>query len=277
MATSEDSNLPFYDYREIRRRVENRLGGDLSVLTHAILFLIVSVAIMNNARGMESAPGSGVWQYLPPDFKIYPQMSLWGVILVVHGVWTCLRVGLPKPIRTRVIDTEIKERLEQEDTQLLEDHRHIFHIKGFLDEDMRQRAMVALLILAVLIYIASVWIRITFYDFLRMEYFSPQATVPPVAIPIAIRFGPALIVPATLLVYWFQRNRRDQKFKQLVAAWGAAGDEVKNKHELKAKSVRLSDDGELIAVADDLPQQKASDDNSLRQSGFHSQQQNDQP
>jgi hypothetical protein len=278
MPNSDDTNMMFHDFQEIRRRIEKRLRSVQAVLIHAALFLVGSIAVLSNSSpGLQWNFFEG-YRYGLRDFVSVGWITLWSVVLMAHGIWAVLRSGLSKKVRMRIIDEELRERLDQEDTHLLENPRRIFHIKGFLDEDIRQRAGVFVPLLAVLLYALVFWIRLTFVDGVSMWWSSSQQiAAPPLAQQVAIRVAPVLIVPVALVVNLWRRRLRDNKIMRLIAAWSTESDTSKTKHDSKGKVMRLSDDGELVAVGNDLPQQNPLDENALRHSGFHRQRRGDLP
>jgi hypothetical protein len=261
------------DYQEIRRRIEGRLRGIQALLIHAALFLIASARVLSSAHEGWYQPELNAYRFIVFDTGGVGWVTLWSIVLLAHGIWAIRRSALVKKIRTRAIDDEVGERLDQEDTRLLEDHRRIFHIKGFLDNDVRQRAGLFVPILALLAYHTVFWVRLTFVDGVSMWWTSlPPFSTPSVTTQIFIRLAPALIVPIALAINFLRRWQRDQKIKQLIAVWSTENDSINAKHDTKGKVMRLSDDGELIPVPDDIPQQKSTNEDPLRQSGFHERQ-----
>jgi hypothetical protein len=223
----------FHDYQEIRRRIEDRLRGVQAVIIHTALFFIASARVLSSAnQGWLQQDNS--YRFLVTDTGGVGWLTLWSIILLAHGVWAVRRSVLVKKMRMRTIDDEIRERLDQEDTHLLENHRRIFHIKGFLDEDIRKRAELFVPLLVLLVYAVVHWVRLTFVDGVSMWW---SRAIPigteSVDSQVAMRIFPVLIMPIALPINLLRRWLRDQKLKQFIVAWSAESDSSKAKHDTK--------------------------------------------
>jgi hypothetical protein len=232
-------NNDFLDYVEIRRRIERHLPGMFWVFVHLALFLAAVLALLGIEHPMYYYNGY-TSSFIRPDLGF--AMTFWSVLLLIHSLWTFRRSGATGKVRERAIERELQERLEQDDTQLLNDQRRVFRIRGLLDEDIRQRSGHFVGLLGFLILNAATW-------FVWAANGGRDSYTWQMTIPTAI----AVLAPA-LALNLFRRRRRDQKLQALMSdhlVQVAKGKRKLSFDDLAERTVRLSDDGELVHADDD--------------------------
>ncbi len=233
-------NNDFFDYIEIRRRIERQLPGAQQVFGHLALFLLAVIAFVTIRYGQYSVnpwPGYG----LEPGLAY--AMTFWSILLLIHGLWAYRRSGAAGAARERAVERELEKRIGQDDTGLLADHRRVFRIRGLLDEDIRLRSGLFIWLLSFLAVNATTWV-IWASAGARSSY-TLQMTI-----PTAIAF----VAPALVLNLW-RRRRRDRKLQRLMSEQAPQAAKAKRKRsfdEMAERAVRLSDDGELVNADDDL-------------------------
>lgn len=141
-----------------------------------------------------------------------------------------------------MIEDELKQRIEQGDTDLLDNPRQTFQIHGLLSEDVRLRAGVFVPITAFVLLNALSWVVWA----IQGAYSSYSWTV---TLPTTLVF----ILPA-LVVNVIRRGRRNRRIKRLLgedSAYGAPWKAKRNADVEDEAIYRLSEDGELVAVEED--------------------------
>jgi hypothetical protein len=221
----------FFEYSEVRRRVERKLANTQLVMSHFLVFLFAEMVVLSTR-----VPGEpSYWRQLPTSIGI--PFALWSFVLLGHGLWVYRKSGASAKAREAVIHSQLEERLEHGDTELLNTQREAFRLQGLLDEDIRKRSSVytttlvflALNVVGWVIYVAS----------------QRDATFPWNVMPLTLMF----LTPA-LMVNFLSRLQRKRIYTELLEHWQSQPDTSAQKSKQKRReddaAVRLSDDGELV-------------------------------
>jgi hypothetical protein len=227
-------NNEFLDYVEIRRRIERLLPGMQAVFVHLVLFL-AAVVVFLAVEFPRLHYYSYTQYFMEPGMGFF--MTVWSVLLVLHGLWLYRRSGSAAAVREQAVEREIQARLEQGDTALLEDQRRVFRIRGLLDEDIRQRAGLNVALLTFLAVNVGTWLVWASHG--AVDSYTWQMTI-----PTALAF----LIPAFVLNLW-RRRRRDTRLRSLMSERTVAAGKAKRKlsfDDIAERAVHLSDDGELV-------------------------------
>jgi Na+/proline symporter len=216
----------FLDYLELRRRIEKRLAKANWLLLHSLLFVVVT--------GVLLALFSAGTPSIPLGFFIVPPigyaMTAWSVILLLHTLWYFSRSGASPNRRSEMIECEMRERVENQDSYLSDDPKELFRIHGLLDEDLQKRAGVFYSLRLFVTLNLFAWLGSLLSDGLRSSF--AWQVVP----MLGIAFLPILAFNA------WQRGRQEGRVRKLL---GSAMDQQAD-IDRNERLVRLSDDGELI-------------------------------
>ncbi len=148
---SDYSNM--IEFKMLRDRIESRLNHGLLLLAHVMLFL--------------ATLGYFIWELRLPFFAyrtdlIQPEradfMLAWMLVLGAHALFTVVRSGLQAGRRDRVIERELRERMEQDDTRLLSDPRDVLRVHGLLADNIQRRARAIIPLFAFLLVTLVIWI-----------------------------------------------------------------------------------------------------------------------
>ena len=229
-----NQNEAYFDYVEIRRRVERRLPSGQVMLAHTGLFVLGLLGLIAVFGQPLSSSGTIMFNLM---------MGLWSGVLLLHGLWSYRNGASQTDRRLAVVKAEVEERLDAGDTELLANERQAFRIQSLLDEDVRLRAG---------------WVpAMVFAQFMNCFIWG-------VSLVSGARGGsvwPVLIIlsfayfPATYAINKVRRVNRDRKLSQMLTTRPvAAARAVKQKRSFDAeleRYTRLSDDGELVDIPDD--------------------------
>jgi hypothetical protein len=221
-------NPYFDDYKTIRRRIERKLARPDFVLLHVGFFFFATLLLMASAPNVA----------LDRPFMLL----VWSVILLIHSLVMTQRSAVLDQRREGAIQTELQQRLEKDDTELVSDNRQAFRVQSILDEDLRQRAgqfvsISALLGLNVVMWLGSFW-QTGWVDPWTSGYWHEVS-----------RIVLAGIVPALVLNRWW-RGKRDQ---ELVARLANTNIDLSNKRKrLSDEDYAFAEDGELVDEVADL-------------------------
>jgi hypothetical protein len=226
--------LNFLDYLELRRRVEKRLSRPLPLLTHTLVFGVSALLI-----------GLLGFYYFKPPFDFYDLnyyfispgfgqfVALWSGGLFLHGLWAFLRSGALGGARSRVIEAEMRARLEQDDSYLSDNPKDLFRLHGLLEDDVRKRSGIFWLMLTVVFINAFAWI--------------PWAITTPsdsVGWTMGILLGSGYL-PVLAWSGW-RRGRREGKLrKQMEQLFDHPADK-RDYWNTSQRLTQVSDDGELV-------------------------------
>jgi hypothetical protein len=220
----------FDDYKTIRRRIERKLSRPGFVLLHVGFFFFATLLLM------ASAPNS-----VPIERPF--MLLVWSIVLLAHSLAMMRLSGVPDKRRETLIQQELEQRLEKDDTELVSDHRQAFRVQALLDEDIRHRAgffvsLSALLGLNVVMWLASFGQTLEALDNFS-GYWHEVA-----------RMVLAGIVPALAINRW-RRTRRDQEISARLS--DSALDLSEKRKRLSDEVYAFEEDGELVdEVADRL-------------------------
>jgi hypothetical protein len=221
----------FFEYTEIRRRVERQLAITQMVISHFLLFLFAEMIVLTSRP--PDAPS--YWRQLPMSIGI--PLALWSLALLGHGVWVYRKSGASAKAREAAINHQLEERLDEGDTELLNTQREAFRLHGLLEEDIRKRSGTYT---ATLLFLALNLVGWVIYAASQRD-----GTFPWNALPLTI----LCLAPATL-VNFLRRVQREREYAALFDNWSAQGDssvrQSKPKRREDESTVRLSDDGELV-------------------------------
>jgi hypothetical protein len=225
----------FLDYLELRRRVERRLSRSSWVFLFAHIVLLSFLPLI-----FYGASPWARWWYPGPGWAPGPLvhgwiahvMIGWSVLLLLHGLWTFFRSGTWGNRRNNVIEAEMRERLRNQDSYLVEDARDLFRLHGLLEDDVRRRAGPAALLTLFTIANAYLWISTQggLYD--ALTWWLPA-------------FMTLILLPFVGFNLW-NRRRHERTLRDLMASDAPLPD-VKHKRDIHY----LSDDGEMLEIIDD--------------------------
>jgi hypothetical protein len=243
-----DNNPLFRDYQEVRRNIESKLASPGLILGHVVLFNLAVLALFAFTVLLNPAVPFYVPRSHFVDAGASYAMTAWSLLLVAHGLWVYRKSGADGGQRGRVIEGELEHRIKQGDTDLLDNPRQTFQIRGLLTEDVRLRSGVFVPILAFIFVNALTWAVWG----IQGAYSSYTWTV---TLPTTLAF----LLPA-LVVNMVRRQRRNRRIMRLLDEDSAYGAPVKAKRTLNDDDeavYHLSDDGELVAVEGDAAERKA--------------------
>ena len=231
-----NENEAYFDYVEIRRRVERRLASGHVLAAHTALFVLATFALSAVFPPyMYSATATTAASLL---------MFGWSLVLALHGITAYRSAGTGQARRSVAIDNELGERLDAADTELLVTPRHAFRVRALLDEDVRQRAGWIVGVNAFLLGNVIFWLTLIFAG---SRFTPPWPVVPMLAF---------LWFPGIYAVNQVRRRLRDGKLRNILAVRPVAAmpSAAKQKRSFDAeleRYTRLSDDGELMDIPDD--------------------------
>lgn len=230
-----NENEAYFDYVEIRRRVERRLASGIGVVAHTGIFVLAAfMGVLALGRYPYSV-----------DSAMFPSfiMMLWAGLLVLHGLWTYRRAGTGFGRRSAAIESELSERYDADDTELLASSRHLFRVQSLMDEDVRMRAGWIVGVNMFLIGNLVFWLGLTFGEAGR---WSAWPVVPMLA---------SMWFPSIYAINQVRRRMRDGKMRRILAVRPVAAERaVKQKRSFDGeleRYARLSDDGELVDLPED--------------------------
>jgi len=229
-----DENERYFDYVEIRRRIERRLASGRGLVVHCLLFMLAlagSIAMFAMYEGTSRVAWLNLF------------MAGWSGILLLHGIGVYRYGGSSTTRRLAAVQAEINERIEAADTELLATPREAFRVQSLLDEDVRLRAgWVPALDFALLIN-CFIW-------GMTLAVNATSGDVWFIVLMLSMFW-----LPATYAVNQTRRLIRDSKLRQVFSQRAVSFDgAIRRKRSFDSdleRYVRLSDDGELIDLPDD--------------------------
>ncbi len=233
------------EFKTLRNRIERRLNHGLLLLVHLVLFLGMIGYLMWDLR-YTLTPETGY--FMQRDRAEF--MFSWSLLLGAHTVFTYVRSGLRAGRRDRVIEHELRERLELDDTRLLSDPRDAFRLHGLLADNIQQRARAIMPLFAFLLVMLTIWFLsgTGVVGSLIYTSFAWQMTL-----LLAVPFGMWLLVAQAL------RSRVDARQQRELTRYADYADKAKPKRDdFDPAALALSDDGELVAydADDEQPRQR---------------------
>ncbi len=238
-----NSYWTFLDYLELRRRVERRVGGGLWLFLHIGAFIAVVVTLL--------APRPFYWinsYFIEPGAGQI--MAIWSLILAIHGVWTFARSGAAAGARSRAIETEMRERLRNDDTYLSDNPKDLFRLHGLLEDDLRRRSSPTWVLTMYSIANALMWIPWAVFNDARDSF--PWQMTPMTAV--------FLLLPM-LAFSVFSRSRREGRLRQQMENLSdntqPREETPKQKRFAENVHMRLTDDGELVTIEDEMDAPKS--------------------
>lgn len=222
----------FLDYLELRRRVEKRLSKVNWVLLHSIVFVLATGVFLSVAT-------SGV-AFPPRDYFVRPEygqaMTAWSIILLGHVLWAFSRSGASDARRNDMIEREMRERIQNDDTYLSDNPKDLFRIHGLMEEDIQKRSSAFYTLRLFSILNVIFWLGSLYSDQLRSS--APWQLVPMMGVAF---------IPILLFNGW-RRSRYEGKVRKLL---GSATPTETTYSTDDDRFVRLSDDGELEYIEDE--------------------------
>lgn len=231
-----NENEAYFDYAEIRRRVERRLASGQILVIHIAVFLLAIIGLVAIFGPRSYVSGGLVWAHVG--------MTGWSGLLLLHSLWAYRNSGSTASRRLEAVQTEINERLEAGDTELLASPRQAFRVQSLLDEDVRLRAG----------WIPALGIAALVNSFIWGVSLIAGASTGGIWSMIVLLS--ILWFPATYAINQTRRRMRDNKLQRILAVRpvAAPADAAKRKRSFDAeleRYARLSDDGELIDMPDE--------------------------
>jgi hypothetical protein len=222
----------FFEYAEIRRRIERRLPSNVDVIIHAAVYFM---AVLAGALADIGWAGGGVLSLM---------MGAWCALLLLHSFWAYRRGAGSTQSRAYAIQAELSERYEADDTALLETPRQAFRLQSLLDEDVRMRAGWIFGLNVFLLGNGFFWLTLFMGGWQGGRVWG---TVP---------FLAAIWFPGVYAVNYLRRMRRDGNIRRMVAARPVVVPSVTSKQKRSyqdevARYTRLTDDGELVEVPEE--------------------------
>jgi hypothetical protein len=219
----------FIEYQEIRRRIEHRLARMQAVMGHILVNFAAMIAIFIYYDN------SSVFQV---DRRLTAFMMLWSQFLLLHSLWVYRKSAASNKARDAAITHQLDERIERDDTEILNNPREAFRLHGLLEEDIRKRSGMFLPALLFVGLNAMMWMMAMSF---RSTTFYPGEVI----IPMFFMF----LIPA-VIINMFRRGSRERKYNRLFTNWSALFQESnpypKPKHGQQARTLHLGDDGELV-------------------------------
>lgn len=219
----------FLDYLELRRRIEKRLAKVNWLLLHTILFVLM-IGLAFAYRSDLAYDTFSPYYFIDPTYGF--GFTVWSVILLGHTLWSFSRSGASGGRRGEMIEREMRERVQNDDTYLSDNPKDLFRIHGLLDEDIQKRAGVFYSLRFFAVVNALIWLGSAVSDGLTSSFawqFVPM---------MAIAFLPVLAVSA------WRRSRHEGRIRKLLSS--ATPSQEQNIPYENERLVRLLDDGELI-------------------------------
>ena len=235
--------LTFLDYLELRRRVEKRLTSGNWFLLHTLVFGFGATFI--GSMGYSPIYDEFHNYFIRPEYGHW--VALWSGILFLHGLWTYWQSGARGGRRDQVIESEMRERVQNDDMYLSDHPKDLFRLHGLLNEDIRKRASAIPLLFTFIILNALIWI--------------PWAMSPDVITSFAWAVAPLLIVPLVLALMWnmWRRGRHEAKLRvQMEQLFGSQQSQPFEDDYDSEREVRLSESDELVTVDDYMMKRKRS-------------------
>jgi hypothetical protein len=230
-----NENEAYFDYLEIRRRIERRLATGFGIVAHTALFVL---AVFAGVTFLGSYPGNTL---SAPAASFL--MLLWAFVLAIHGLWVYQAAGTNRRHRAAAVEAELTERYEAGDTELLASPRHLFRVRSLMDEDVRMRAGWIVGVNAFLLGNVVFWIGLLMNGTVR---WAAWPVVPMLA------FG---WFPSIYAINQVRRRMRDAKVRRILSLRPVStASAVKQKRSFDSeleRYARLSDDGELVDVPED--------------------------
>lgn len=228
-------NDAYFDYVEIRRRIERRLSSGTALVLHLGLYLAIIIGLIG-VFGRVYGSATVTWVNL--------FMAGWSGVLLLHGLGTVRQSALNNNLRHSAVHDEINERLDTGDTELLADVRGVFRVQSLLEEDVRMRAGWNVTVLGFILVMNAAW---------GVNMLTRQiADVTIWHILILMSF---FALPAIYTINKTRRYLRNRKLERALISHP-------NRHRATAKAkrsfeanldayARLSDDGELVEPSPD--------------------------
>jgi hypothetical protein len=231
----------FLDYLELRRRIEKRLAGGKWLLLHTALFFAAVLFF----TAMRPPPPYYFDYYIQPGAGYF--MVVWSLLLAAHGLLTYVRSGGSASRRGQAIEAEMRERIQNDDTYLSDDPKDLFRLHGILDDDIGKRSSSVSLLTIYTTINAMLWIPWAIFDG-ASDSFAWTAS----PIMLIFIFLPLLGFSA------FSSAGRERKLRQQMENSGEPMPAIpKQKRAAHESAMRLSDDGELIMIEDEMEQPKS--------------------
>lgn len=233
----------YFDYVEIRRRIERRLASGVGLVVHLALFLLACVIGAALHPPYYYFFNYGVFSYSGTWHVAALLMLAWSLVLAFHGLQTYRRAGTASKRRFEAVEDELTERYEADDTELLASPRQAFRVQALLNEDIRLRAG----------WIVSLDVLLAGNVLLWLAHAADQGRDP--AHWKATLLFAVLALPVIFAVNRVRRMRRDARLRRILRARRA--DEATSAKRKRSfddeleRYARLADDGELTDLPDD--------------------------
>jgi hypothetical protein len=223
-----NSYFSYLDYLQIRRRIERRLSRSRWLFIHITVFVLTPTVVFLTTPWLWWTSG---YPYVV-DPVIGGIMAGWGVALLLHGLWTFYRSGAWGNTLSHTVETEMHERVENNDSYLVQDARDLFRLHGLLEDDIQRRASATITPLAVFTVLNGLlWIVErggTYTSF--AWYIAP--------------FMALLLLPILAFNLW-RVGRHERKLRDLLATAKPSS------MEPKRDVLHLADDGEVLDIIEE--------------------------
>jgi len=240
MVLMTNGYLTFLDYLELRRRVEKRLASGNLLLLHTFFFGIGATIL--GIVGFQWVYNSFNYYYVDPSMGFI--VSGWSVILLVHGLWTYWYSGVRGGQRDRVIEDEMRERLQNDDLYLSNHPKDLFRLHGLLNNDISKRASLIPILIVFTFLNTLLWVPWALND---------------ARTPWAWTNAQILIAPLLVAIAWnfWQRSRHQAKLRiQMEQLFGSQQSLPTDDNFDSEREARLSESDELVTVDEYMMKRK---------------------
>jgi len=222
--------LTFLDYLELRRRVEKQLASGNHFLLH--IFIFGTGATFSGLAGW--SPYIYGWFVYPLNGHL---VSLWSGILLAHGLWTYWQSGARAGRRDHVIESEMRERIKNDDLFLSDRPKDLFRLHGLLNDDIQKRASMTPTLLLFAFINACVWIPWTLAGHASDSF--------------AWMVAMMLVIPFIVAVVWnvWQRVRHEAQLRKKLEQY-FSNEQIDNE-PFDEREMRLSEDGDELITVDE--------------------------
>jgi hypothetical protein len=230
--------LAFLDYLELRRRVEKWLAPGNVLLIHAFVFGIVvflmPTFVMSSDRFRID--------YIDRSYGFL--VATWSGLLFIHGLWTYWHSGANKGKRDKFTEYVMRQGLENDDLYLSKNPKDLFRLHALLNNDIRTRSSMSLVLL--------------FFSFLNALNWIPWALSDPGG-PGAWWSSPSIVAPFLLALginFWWRRRHEVRLTDQMEALFSSPSNQQFDEDNESEREGRLSEDDELVTVDEYMMKRK---------------------
>jgi hypothetical protein len=232
-----NSYWTFLDYLELRRRVERRIWRGKWLLGNIVAFVLAAAVF--SATSNAYAYGYAV----EPSTSYF--MTFWSIGLALHGILTFFKSGAWIWRRNQAVEDEMRARLQNDESYMSDNPNHLFNLHKLLENNIGARSESVVMTTVFTIVNAIMWVSWTTLS--TMSGSQPWQLTGIFAMLILL---PVLIASLIHGVKYEQALRK--KIETLEETAPQQESASKQKRFAQQAHMRLSDDGELITIDDDM-------------------------